>query len=255
MYALRKTSGGEYIPGSVIDITGSTHVASSTPCSVSLHIQVPVRLAGYTAHVMTAHYHRYPDMFSKFMQDSFVDAMRAYRDVGFDGAALDEFKYIVLGKAPNEQFRERLYSKSMAAFYKKRTGQNLIRTLFDMRYSPQGDPRVRVRAINNYFDMLRVGLLRVEQRFYRATAEIFGPQAFHGIHNTFHNHLNSDEIWATGINWWEVPRDYGQSDEITPYTTQLGIGLNHPKPVEYRQHYGSVAKLFSASVSHHLPVR
>ena len=239
-YAFKGKTDGEYTPGSVIDITGSTHGTSHTPCSVALHIRVSARLAGYKAYVMTVHYHRYPDMFSKFMEDSFASAMRAYKDVGFDGAALDEFKYIVLGKARDEQFRERLYTKNMAVFYKKRTGQDLIRTLFDMRYSPRGDPRVRVRAINNYFDMLRLGPLQVEQKFYQATSEIFGPQAFHGIHNTFHNHLTSDEIWSTGINWWEVPRDYGQSDEITPYTTQLGIGLNHPKSVEYRQHYGSV---------------
>jgi len=240
VYVFKKTGEGEYVPGSVIDATDSTHEGARAPCSIALHIHAPARLSGYTAYVMTIHYHRYPDMFSKFMEDSFVDAMKNYKDVGFEGAALDEFKYIVLGKARGEQFRERLYTNNMAVFYRHRTGKDLIRTLFDMRYSPKGNARVRVRAINDYFDMLRLGPLRVEQEFYKATTKIFGPQAFHGIHDTFHNHLESDEIWATGINWWEVPRDYGQSDEITPYTTQLGIGLNHPKPVEYRQHYGSV---------------
>jgi hypothetical protein len=240
VYAFKNAAQGEYVRGSLIDVTPMTQEHPVTPCSVAIHIDASAKLAGYTAYVMTVHYHRYPDMFSKFMEDSFVDAMRAYKDVGFDGAALDEFKYIVLGKPRGELFRERLYTKNMSTFYKQRTGRDLIRTLFDMRYSPHGDPRVRARAINNYFDMLRLGPLRVEEKFYRATSEIFGPQAFHGIHNTFHNHLDGDEIWSTGVNWWEVPRDYGQSDEITPYTTQLGIGLNHPKSVEYRQHYGSV---------------
>lgn len=249
VYAFRKSTDGEYIPGSVIDITGKTHVTASTACSVTLHVQASPTLAGYTAYIMTVHYHRYPDMFSRYMPDSFIEAMQAYKDIGFDGAALDEFGYMALHKASNEQFRERLYSNNMAAFYKKRTGQDLIRTLFDMRYAPQGNPRPRVRAINNYFDMLRQGPLRVEQKFFQATTEIFGPQAFHGIHNTFHNHLGGDEIWTTCINWWDVPRDYGQSDEITPYTTQLGIGLNHPKTVEYRQHYGSVHSFLEEGIN------
>jgi hypothetical protein len=198
---------------------------------------------------MTVHYHRYPDMFSKFMPDSLIGAIRAYKDVGFDGAALDEFGYMALHNAAHEQFRGRFYTDSMAVFYKRRTGQDLIRTLFDMRYAPKGDLRPRMRAINNYFDMLRQGPLEVERKFFQATADIFGPQAFHGIHNTFHNHLDGDEIWSTCINWWEVPRDYGQSDEITPYTTQLGIGLNHPKPVEYRQHYGSVRSFLEEGIN------
>jgi hypothetical protein len=248
-YAFRKPADGEYIPGSVVDITGNTQTTSSTPCSVSLHIQASAKLAGLTAYIMTVHYHRYPDMFSKFMSDSFIEAMRAYKDIGFDGAALDEFGYMALRKAANEQFRGRFYTDNMAVFYKQRTGEDLIRTLFDMRYAPQGDTRPRVRAINNYFDMLRQGPLQVEQRFFQATSDIFGPQAFHGIHNTFHNRLDGDEIWSTCDNWWEVPRDYGQSDEITPYTTQLGIGLNHPKPVEYRQHYGSVRSFLENGIN------
>lgn len=248
IYAFRKSADGEYIPGSVVDITSDTQSTSSTPCSVTLDIKAPVALAGYSAYVMTVHYHQYPDMFSKYMSNSFNEALRAYKDTGFDGAALDEFGYMALHKGSNEQFRGRLYSANMAAFYKQRTAQDLIRTLFDMRYAPQGDPGLRARAINNYFDMLRQGPLHVEQKFFQATTNIFGSDAFHGIHNTFHNRLDSDEIWSTCLNWWEVPRDYGQSDEITPYTTQLGIGLNHPKPVEYRQHYGSVHSFLEEAI-------
>lgn len=240
VYAFRKTAAGEYQPGSVIDITSSARVEATTPCSVTMRVEATPKVSGYTAYVLTAHYHRYPDMFSPFMTNSFIEAMKAYKDVGFDGAALDEFGYMALHKQPNEQFRGRLYSPRMAAFFHKRTGMDLVRMLFDMRYAPAGDPRPRIRAINMYFDVLRQGPLRVEQSFYAATERIFGVHAFHGIHNTFHNHLDDDEIWATGVNWWDVPRDYGQTDEGTPYTTQLGIGLNHPQPVEYRQHYGSV---------------
>ena len=239
-YAFKKTADGEYSPRSVVDITDRARVTARTTCSVSLHVQASPRLAGFTVYVMTVHYHRYPDMFSPYMTNSFIEALRAYKDVGFDGTALDEFGYMAPHKTRDELFRERWYSKNMATFYRKRTGQELIRTLFEMRYAPQGDPRPRARAINNYFDTLRQGPLRVEQKFYRATNEIFGPQAFHGIHDTFHNHLNSDEIWTTCINWWSIPRVYSQTDESEPMPIALGMGLAHPKAVEYDQHYGSI---------------
>ena len=248
-YAFRKTADGEYQPGSVVDVTGSTRVVAITACSVTLHVATTAKLSGYTVYVMTAHYHRAPDMFSPYMTQSFIHALEMYKDVGFDGAALDEFGYMALRKPANESFRGRRYTPAMAAFFRKRTGMDLVRTLFDMRFAPAGDPRPRIRAINEYFDTLRQGPLNVENSFYAATQRILGPHAFHGIHNTAHNHLEGDEIWATCINWWDVPRDYGQSDEITPYTTQLGIGLNHPQPVEYRQHYGNVRSFLEDGIN------
>lgn len=249
VYAFRKSAADEYQTGSMIDITNAAHTTVSTASTVSMNIQASAELAGYTAYAMTVHYHRYPDMFSRFMTDQFVDAMHAYKDIGFEGAALDEFGYMALHKAANETFRGRFFTKNMAAFYKERTGRDLIRTLFDMRYSPSGDSRVRVRAINNYFDMLREGPLRVEQKFFRATEEIFGPSAFHGIHNTFHNHLADDEIWSTCINWWSIPRDYSQTDEGTPMTIRLGMGLARPRAVIYNQHYGSVRSFLDEAIT------
>ena len=77
--------------------------------------------------------------------------------MGFDGAALDEFGYLSLRKQPGEAFRGRLYSPAMESFFHKRTGMDLSRTLFDMRYAPTGYPRRRIRAINEYFDTLRQG--------------------------------------------------------------------------------------------------
>lgn len=236
VYAFRKSADAVYRPGSVVDITGRARVTASDKVSVSVAIDAP-DLAGYTAYVMVAHYHEYPDLFSDFLPDTFTQAMRAYRDVGFDGAALDEFRYMAADITPGNVFRERLYTPKMAVFYRQRTGHDLVRSLFDMRYAPAGDPAPRIRAIDEYFDVLRQGPLRVEQAFAKSTTEIFGANAFHGIHDTFHNALENDEIWATGINWWAIPRDYGQTDETTPMTTRLGIGMAHPKPVEYNQYY------------------
>lgn len=236
LFAFRKTGDAQYQPHSLVDVTSSAKVISQDPGNIEVAVDAP-ELAGATLYAMTVHYSRFPDMFSPFMTESFDQALNAYADVGFDGAALDEFRYMTVGRMGTAAFGERFYSPRMAEFFQRSTGTELERTLLEMRYAPAGDDVVRVRAINRYFEVLRQGPLRVERAFYEATRKHLGPNAFHGIHNTFHNALEGDEIWATGINWWTVPRDYGQTDEATPMTTRLGIAMAHPQNVEYNQYY------------------
>ena len=236
IYAFRKTGDAQYLPGSLVDVTSRCHIAKQEAGSIAVTVDSP-ELAGATLYAMTVHYSRFPDMFSPFMTESFEEALKTYADVGFDGAALDEFRYMTVGRMGSDPFRERFYSPRMAALFKQQTGSELERSLLEMRYAPVGEDVVRVRAINRYFDVLRQGPLHVEQAFYDATRKYLGPNAFHGIHDTFHNALESDEIWGTGINWWSIPRDYGQTDETTPMATRLGIAMAHPQPVEYNQYY------------------
>ncbi len=237
VYAFRKAADGTYVPGSVVELTAKTVSTSPDKASVSVQIDGGAALAGYTAYVMTLHYAAFPDLFSGFLPEAFRATFAAYKDVGFDGSALDEFRYLTIGRGIKEEFRERMYTPAMAKYFQQRTGRELARTLFDMRYAPANDPAPRMWAIDHYFDTLRQGPLRVEQKFAEDTTKIFGPRAFHGIHDTFHNSLDSDEVWQTGVNWWAIPRDYGQTDERTPMTTRLGIGMAHAKSVEYNQFY------------------
>jgi hypothetical protein len=240
VFAFRKTAEGEYQPDSLRDITDHAKVTAKDKLSVSIAIDGSPDLAGYSAYVMTVHYSQYPDLFVDYLPKAFAEALQQYRDVGFDGAGIDEFRYMSVGKESNEGFRERLYTVAMANAFRRSTGGDLVRTLFDMRYAPQGNAMVRARAINQYFDLLREGPLRIEQAFAKSAREFFGPQTFLGLHDTFHNQLSNDEIWSTGINWWALPRDYGQTDERTPTPVRLGIGLSEPEAVEYNMFYSKV---------------
>jgi len=84
---------------------------------------------------------------------------------------------------------------------------------------------------------MRKGGLRVETAVFNAARTIFGKHIFSGIHNTYHNSLINDEIWANGIGWWSAPRAYGQSDEKTFTPTQMGIAMAHEKNAMYNQYY------------------
>ena len=238
-FAFRKTADGFYEPGSLVELDAATvKTANAGDGGVTVTIDAPAGLAGRSVYILAAHFVQFPDLFNGLMTDSFRNAFEHYRDIPFDGTALDEFGYPLFKQAAGSDVYNRPYGHAFAAAYQKQTGDSLERALFDMRYAPAGRPEVRLRAINNYFDVLREGPLRVESAFHRMSREFFGTNAFAGIHNTWRNHLNGPEIWRTGLNWWLIPRDYGQSDEDLLAPERMGLLVARSKPVMYDQYYG-----------------
>lgn len=68
-------------------------------------------------------------------------------------------------------------------------------------YAPEGQESVRIRAINQYFSLMRQGPRRIERIFSEYVRHFCGENAFLGLHNTFHNQLQNDEIWG---NWLQL---------------------------------------------------
>lgn len=241
VYAFKKTGDGWYDPATLRDITSTCTVSLPDKKTVSVTINGGEALKGLTACVMLQEYCSQSSMWGNVEINGFVEAMKAYSDIPFDGFALDEYgnKFIERIFDPNtsQPFRGRWYSNAMADAYAKETGNQLDKTLFNGRYAPTGKPEVRMRAINEYMEFMRKGATRVETAVYHKSREIFGKQIFSGIHNTYHNGLLSDEIWANGIMWWVAPRAYGQTDEKTPLPTQMGVAMSHPKNAMYNQYY------------------
>jgi hypothetical protein len=244
VWAFRKTAEGYYAEDSLVDITASVKTMKADPSSASLSIDALAHCAGYTAYVLVAHYYDYPDLFNDVMTDTFRNMLEHYADIPLDGTALDEFGYMMLKPKRDGPFRDRFYGRAFAAEYKRRTGMALDRVLFDMRFAPQGKPEVRIRAINLYFDVMREGPLRVERAFCKMSKAIFGPKTFAGIHNTYHNGLESDDLWRVGLNWWTVPREYGQSDENWGMPERMGLIMAHSEPVTFDQYYGGKLEAF-----------
>lgn len=91
---------------------------------------------------------------------------------------------------------------------------------------------------------MRKGPLRVEKAFFDMSKKIFGPKTFAGIHNTYHNGLESDDLWRVGLNWWAVPREYGQSDENWGMPERMGLIMAHGEPVTFDQYYGGNLEAF-----------
>lgn len=237
-FAFRKTEDGIYKEDSLTDITHLARAVATDGASVTLEIEASAKLAGFTVYVMVAHYYDYPDLFNEVMTGTFRDLLKRYADIPLDGTGLDEFGYMMLNPKRKQPFRDRFYGHAFATEYLRRTGTTLEQTLFDMRFAPEGKPEVRICAIDRYFDVMRDGPLRVEQAFYKMSKEIFGERCFAGIHNTYHNGLLSDDLWRVGLNWWTVPREYGQSDENWPLPKRMGLIAAHRESITYDQYYG-----------------
>lgn len=241
-YLFKKTESGFYEPSTLQDITQQCKLTATTDSSISLQIQAGQQFAGYSVYILSQHFYKVSSNHSQEAIDKFVNTLQAYKDIPFDGVGLDEYTNLKLFatwelqrvKAP---LRERLYSLDMAKKYKVLYQYDIEKALFDMRYAPANQPEVRIKAINTYMDIMRKGPLNVETAVYDYAKKIFGPNTFIGLHDSHHNHLDGDEIWQTGINWWNVKRDYGHTDEHTSLPIQLGIQHGYSKNMVYNMFY------------------
>jgi hypothetical protein len=239
VFVFRKTGIGEYDPATLTDVTAQAVSTVPAPGTSSVTLDLGPRFSGYTVFSMFTTWFNALDLFSDAYMQWVHEAVDQYRDVPFDGTALDEFSYVKVPKDPTVPYRGQFAGRAFSMQFEQATGKPLTQTLFDTRYSPTGHPEVRIRAIDEYWDFQRKGPLRIEQEFYRYSRQIFGDKNFAGIRNTFHNHLTNDEAWATGLNWWTIPRQYGMSDEDLSLPMRMGLLVAHPGNIMYDQFYGS----------------
>lgn len=241
VYAFKKCGEGTYISGSLQDITPLCNQTGNNE-EFQIEVNAGKELAGYDIYILSEVFYDHPCLFSDYTIDSYTQLLKSYADIPFKGFGLDEFGYMGVKPAwilepEKEVLRIRHYSPAMKQQYHDSYNRDLDNDLFHMRYSPQGDDSERIKAINFYMDIMRHGPLKVENSLARFARTIYGPDIFIGLHNTFHNDFENDEIWSTGINWWTLPREYGHSDENIATPIQMGIGMANIQNVMYNMYY------------------
>lgn len=242
-YALKKTGEGTYEPGSRIDVTDRAEIKACEAGHIEAEISLP-EAEGYTVYAMTAHYHRVGDLHCGYYVKAYREIMDSLSDIPLDGVVLDEFKNMPLLDF-KAVLRERYYGVGLRAQFESETGKDLDETLFEMRFAPDGDSSTRAAAINRYFDFLRRSTERVENFVADYSRRIFGEDSFIGLHNTFHNSLHNDEIYATGCNWWKMPRKYAQTDEDIIYPVRMGLAARCPENLVYDMFYSTETEAFT----------
>ena len=247
VYVFRKTAAGEYDPASLEDVTakarGVARIDDPMTGLMDITVDLGPKYAGETFFAMQQTWVNSMDIFSDAFRNLLHAILDEYKDVPFDGTSLDEFGYTrLLGNPP---WRGLFAGKAFQADFEAETRMKLPETLFAMSYCPSGHPDVRIKAIDVYWDFVRSGPLRVENEFYRYSRKVYGNKIFAGIHSTVHNHLTNDEAWASGLDWWTEPRQYGQSDEDLSLPLRMGLLVSHPGNIMYDQFYARDIQRFA----------
>jgi hypothetical protein len=238
VWLFKKVSDGFYDPSSLIEAkTEWVQTQINDDFSVDVSITAPIAYSGYHAYIVTKHYHDSHDVLSPEPSDYFKKLLDAYSDIPFDGTALDEFGNMMININKSSMNPERAWCDRFEDVYRNTYHTNPVRLLLDMRYAPENKPEIRIKAVNTYFDTWTKGPVQVENFFYKYSKQLYGDACFSGFHTTFHNALTGDDVWYTGVNWWDLPREYGQTDEGMPMPDRMGIGISGSQPVMYNMFY------------------
>lgn len=222
-------------PQTVKDITSACKVREVTSTSIAVAIPCNAGTRGRQACVLFEIPWQWPDPFSPLLPQHQRDHLGQYADVELAGACLDEYGLPAFAKA-----NELWCSPHWSGAYAERTkGRDLLRDMVLMVLGEKGREAERYAAVNHYMEMTWQQHAAVEDDFYKATKDIFGAAAFVGTHPTWQPHLNALEARRNGWDWWAVRRDYGQTDESTPYCVRTALSKKWGKPVGYNMYYST----------------
>lgn len=240
-FSFEKSGDGFYKADSLTDVTDKILITDSRTNKLSFEIDLGKENKNKNIFILLAQYYNYPSMADAW--DNMKKLIYEYADIPLDGIQLDEYGYLLLNTSDMEsEFRGRHYSEGMKRYYKDTLNTEIEKLLFDMRYAPENNEKVRIKAINTYFETLRVFPLEVEKKAYSYAKQVFGEDAYINCHNTFHNSLESDEIWRTACNWWDIPRDFGHTDEDIGFPVRWGVMLACNNPIMFDMYYSKDAK-------------
>jgi hypothetical protein len=240
VYAYRGSSEG-IEKETLKDITGECSTVYSSEDSV--RISIPRQDDNSThACVMVSFTLFYPDIFAPHLMEFQREVIRQYADVPLAGVCKDEWgfppyfpEYVL------EDIYDFWYSAHRAAEYARRTGgRDLLADCLMMAKGFKGKEVERQMAINHFMEMSLQRNVAVENDFYDAVKEVFGPYAAVTVHPTWWPYPDKQEMKKNGLDWWGVKRDWAQTDEIVPFGARTALCKKWGSPVWYNQYYSKV---------------
>ncbi len=235
----RKNAEGAVEPGSVVDVSAAFNVPTTNAPLEKNRVDfvdatsrgrfvVPVDLAavneansangGDFLAVAVAFRYSYPDIFADETLELEKRLYERYRDVPALGVAKDEW-----GFPPSFERANRLddfwYSEATRRAYSAAFGESadLVDDLFLAFRAQAGREAERIAVVDRFHRLCVERVLKYEIQNYQTTKEIWGPDAFVGVHCTWFPFPNTLEMRKNGVMWWKAPRDFAQSDEYVPF--------------------------------------
>ena len=201
---------------------------------------------GSNVYFCVCRYLDFPDFSDPEFFEFFDGLFREYKDIKLDGVALDEMgypwhpKFDFSHNTYTEWNNSPLYGRSFACGYRNIYGTEYLDDVLEI-FLRNDEDSTKQRAVNRYFEYMRKTVARTEEFFYDKAKEYFGRDCFIGVHPTWYaieEVANTPEVWKNGIDWYEVPRDYGFTDEIMIYPVRLALAHRCGSPLFYNMWYG-----------------
>lgn len=185
--------------------------------------------------------HAIPDLFSPNLYNFYSTMFEHVQDLNLGGTATDEWGYeLALQCEGDRYYSEHFpYSPFMAQDYKVHTGRDMAEDMLYFLYEPADQTGLGIRAVSSYLEVLRAKLKENNEWFYHKSKEVFGPETFIGVHPTFWGDATDFylDVILNGLDWWEVKRDYAQTDEWVLYPIRLALAHKWGGKVWYNMWY------------------
>ena len=250
VYSYVAEAGG-ILPDTIRDITARCALKVASEKEVRVGIPCDASTGGRTACVMAAFTHLTPDVYAPHLLDFQRALVEQYADVALSGLMKDEWGFPPChGGCPEKN--DFWFSESRAKAYAEATGgRDLARDCLLMHAGEQGRERERQAAINVLLKTSRERNAAIEEHYYKLAKEFFGPDAAVVTHPTWWSYPGPSEFKKNGLDWWAARRDWGQTDEETPFSVRTALAKKWGSPVWYNQYYSTNADKYRESLWTH----
>ena len=176
-----------------------------------------------TVAVAVAFRYSYPDLFADETLELEKRLYEQYRNVPALGGCKDEWGFLPNFNR-NDALNDYWYSEKMAQAYSLRfDGRDLVNDLFLAYQAQKGREQERVAAVDRFRRLCADRVVEFEIQNYNLNKEIWGANAFVGVHNSWFPWPNCLEMRKNGIMWWRAPRDVAQTDEHVPFCVRNSL--------------------------------
>jgi hypothetical protein len=198
---------------------------------------------GAAAIVVAAFEYRTPDVFAPALLEFQNSIYEQYRDIPLDGGMKDEWGFPpVFNRGPRDG--DFWYSTAFAAAWRAAGGGEMIHDCALMFAGLGGTLAERITAVDRYERLVLERNARIERHFYENVKRVWGASAFVGTHATW-GIMPTGDAFKNGYDWWQAPRDYGQTDEDWPYPIRTSLAKRWGQPVWFNQYYNTDAAAYA----------
>ena len=159
------------------------------------------------------------------------------KHIPFSGASTDEWGVELLGGLNGGRWL--CVSDGMCKYYREACGRDLHEDLLWLRCQSADDPDKNRRVVRDYLRVLRERCVDANATFYDEVKRYFGADALVLCHPTWmgHSHCVNFECPKNGLDWWEIKRDFAQTDEMIYRPLRFAMSRKYPENLHYNMWY------------------